>query len=531
MIEHFRDAAQLPERPDVVVVGAGAVGIPLAVHLARGGKRVLLLEAGGPRRMDDEPVRFDTAVSTGHLLKGLHDARFRALGGTTNAWGGQLLEFDRIIFEERPWVPDGAWPFGREELEPFYERAFELLGMGHRIRHDENVWRRLGVVPPHTGDDIAFFFTRWTPQPNFARAFRADLTKNPNLHVLTNAPVVGLWSAEDGRRIGVIVAGPDKATHALSAEKIVLAQGTVETARLLMMPLVDRKVAPWTGNPWLGRGFCDHVDANVGRVTPINPARFHRLFDGAVIDGLKYLPKLKLTAEAQRKHKLLGIAAHFVFDSRNEEGLKAIKGLVRGLMQRRLEAAAVQDWHSLAAATRVAVPAALHLLLRRRIYNPGDRSILLRVTGEQMPLRESGLRLTDQVDAVGMPLAEIDWRIDGEAELKTIAEFSSRVAQFLATEGLARVDMDPRLDRRDPAFMAEVEDGYHQMGMARMGHSPGDGVVDADQRVFGTENLFVAGAATFRSAGFPNPTLTAIAAGLRLGDTILRTTAVQKLIA
>jgi choline dehydrogenase-like flavoprotein len=43
-------------------------------------------------------------------------------------------------------------------------------------------------------------------------------------------------------------------------------------------------------------------------------------------------------------------------------------------------------------------------------------------------------------------------------------------------------------------------------------------VVDSNLRVFGTDNLYVSGAAVFPSTGFANCTLTAIALGLRLCD-------------
>ena len=57
--------------------------------------------------------------------------------------------------------------------------------------------------------------------------------------------------------------------------------------------------------------------------------------------------------------------------------------------------------------------------------------------------------------------------------------------------------------------------------MARMSATPADGVVDRDLRVHGSKNLYVAGAATFPTTGFANPTLTAISLGLRLSDHLI----------
>jgi choline dehydrogenase-like flavoprotein len=56
------------------------------------------------------------------------------------------------------------------------------------------------------------------------------------------------------------------------------------------------------------------------------------------------------------------------------------------------------------------------------------------------------------------------------------------------------------------------------MGTTRMAESPGRGVVDSDCRVFGLENLYVAGSSVFPTSGLANPTLTLVALALRLGD-------------
>jgi choline dehydrogenase-like flavoprotein len=56
------------------------------------------------------------------------------------------------------------------------------------------------------------------------------------------------------------------------------------------------------------------------------------------------------------------------------------------------------------------------------------------------------------------------------------------------------------------------------MGTARMHEDPKQGVVDANCKVHGLANLFVAGAAVYPTGGAVNPTLTLVALALRLSD-------------
>jgi len=55
-----------------------------------------------------------------------------------------------------------------------------------------------------------------------------------------------------------------------------------------------------------------------------------------------------------------------------------------------------------------------------------------------------------------------------------------------------------------------------------MAASPRQGVVDADCRVHGMGNLFIAGSSVFPTGGWANPTLTILALTLRLGDRLKR---------
>jgi choline dehydrogenase-like flavoprotein len=56
------------------------------------------------------------------------------------------------------------------------------------------------------------------------------------------------------------------------------------------------------------------------------------------------------------------------------------------------------------------------------------------------------------------------------------------------------------------------------MGTTRMADSPEQGVVDANCRVHGVANLYIAGSSVFTTSGASNPTLTLVALALRLTD-------------
>jgi len=65
--------------------------------------------------------------------------------------------------------------------------------------------------------------------------------------------------------------------------------------------------------------------------------------------------------------------------------------------------------------------------------------------------------------------------------------------------------------------------GYHHMGTTRMASDPRRGVTDAEARVHGIGNLWVAGSSLFPTSGWANPTLTIVALALRTADHVSAT--------
>lgn len=503
---------------ETVVVGAGAVGIAMAVRLARAGERVLLLEAGPAGLVDSSQSLFQAARSIGPArFQNLHTGRFRMLGGTTNFWGGQLRPLSPGVFGPRPWIGDDtAWPIDAQTLGPWHEQVYELLGMGGMIETDEGVLARLRQQLPPLHEDLRYFFTRWAPQPNFTLLFEEDLRTRPELICYTNAQVAGI-ELDDGKVQALRVVDGARREHRVRAGRVVLANGTIEIARLLMSPVAGGGAAPWQESPWLGRGFVDHLEATAGTLRLVDKKQFRNLFENVVIDGFKYQPKVALAYEAQKRERMLDICAMMMFNSAYQDHVVNAKIFLRSFLSGRFDRDLRSYPAKIRALIRYGLPMALRYLRSNRIYSVADGGIDMRVVCEQIPIPDSRLVRTERKDALGLPVADLEWRLDGR-ELDTIAGFAERMKAFFEDNRLAEVALDPDLAARSPVFLEKLQDTSHQMGMARMGTSVRDGVVDRDLRVFGTGNLYVAGAAVYPSTGFPNPTLTAMALGLRLAD-------------
>jgi choline dehydrogenase-like flavoprotein len=104
------------------------------------------------------------------------------------------------------------------------------------------------------------------------------------------------------------------------------------------------------------------------------------------------------------------------------------------------------------------------------------------------------------------------------ADAEGVARAHDRLAAALSKGGLADLVFGVSREKVEDAIVECAGDGIHQIGLARMASDPRDGVVDRDCKVFGIDNLFLAGSAVFRTSGHANPTVTAVALGLRLAD-------------
>lgn len=511
---------------DVVIVGGGTVALLLAVLLERQGQRVMVLESGGGS-FETPAQELNDATVVGRSHNGISVARGRALGGTSNLWGGQLTGFVPADFEARAGVSDAPWPITYEDLLPWYEAVAKELRLADVL--DETTPQAHKLFGDSYPDIPGFtlFLTRWLKEPAMARYFKDRLQNAPGLTVLLHAHVTGLDLAPEGDRITSIrVARPDGSLTAIQGQRVVLANGTIEIARLLLACAAEQPQAPWADNPWVGAGFQDHLEMRGGRVHLLDKPRFLRTFQNIVLGGHKYQPKLRLAtgAGALATDPALQVTGYFAFESSIAEHLQHLKVLIRSLKRGGLPRQGLGDMlRHIRGLGSAWVPMIVQYLRHHRIHNPADRGVWLVMHAEQLPRQDSRITLDPQRrDRFGMPLVALDWRIGGQPEVRAMAAFMRRIGDSLQAAGLARVEINTLLADEDARALDHATDTYHQCGGARMGHDPLDGVVDSGLRVFGTRNLYVAGAAVFRTSSYANPTFTAMALTARLADQLGR---------
>src|SRR5215470_7179981 len=123
---------------DVIIIGTGAGGGTLAYHLARSGKRILMLERGDYiRREKDnwEPraVNVEAKYQTKEVWRDadgseLHPHTNYNVGGNTKFFGAALFRLRKEDFGELKHAGgvSPAWPIAYEDLEPYYAEAEAL---------------------------------------------------------------------------------------------------------------------------------------------------------------------------------------------------------------------------------------------------------------------------------------------------------------------------------------------------------------------------------------------------------------------
>jgi choline dehydrogenase-like flavoprotein len=481
-------------RADVCIVGAGAAGIALARRMRGTGRRVALLESGG-----FEPDAATQALCRGALTgepmgffgahPGIDFMRIRQFGGSTNHWGGWCRPLDPADFEVRDLVPDSGWPFARDALDPWYADAQAVCQLGP-FEYEAAYWiDREAGQPVLETEQLQTSMFQLSPPTHFGDVYRDELVNADDVELCLWANVVDLPLAGD-RVAAATVATLTGNQFRVEAATFVLATGGIEVPRLLLACNRDRPAGVGNAHDLVGRYFADHPHLTVRVVFSRDDLDLYLVGDRdvtGVADGgvtsIRTAGALVPAPDAAAARKLQGLGALFdIFvdpDSAGSVSSEDAGGYIDAI-----------------------------------VGSSMARQATLEVRAEPQPNPTSRVMLTGERDALGMPLARVDWQLTAD-DRRSIDQGLALIADELAGAGIALVRTE--IDGVGPLDRG-LDVGCHHMGTARMHVDPERGVVDADGRVHDVLNLYVAGSAVFPTFGWVNPTLTIVALALRLGD-------------
>lgn len=514
MIEDARSIADgTTLNADLCIVGGGAAGITIARQFAGQKTSVLLLESGG---LDfDERTQ---ALYAGSVSPGLYDlqiSRLRYLGGSTNHWGGVCRPLDTDDFAVRPGVPHSGWPIAAADLQPYYERACDVVQLSGK-QWDTAAWKdRLAEFYrlPFMGKRIAGAVFQLSPPTRFGEVYREALQAAPNIRTLLNANAVEVVADASGRTVeGVRCACLTRSRFRVVAKVYVLAASPVETARLLLASTGSQPAGLGNANDVVGRYYGNHPGFYAGDIVLSQPKD---VLARPLSAMQTILPRLIVTPEAAAA---AGIAKFSAWANpvgedgsmHLSDGYVALRALFRDVRHGHISAEMLDKLGRVLADLD---GAASDIWSR---FRPAPL-IRLDPEWEQVPNPDSRVTLTAERDELGMQRVHVDWKLTDD-DIRTLKTSLEIIGQVVGEVGFGRIRVHEWLqsDPRPQTFPGH--ENYHPSGTTRMSDDPRRGVVDRTCRIHGIENLYVSGASVFPTMGAVNPTLTVVALALRLAD-------------
>ena len=501
---------------DICIIGAGAAGLTIAREFLAANHQVILIESGGLEIDGDTQALYDGEDEEA----GLGNVRTRYFGGSTNCWHGRCAPLDRIDFAARDWVPHSGWPFNRDALVPFYERAADLLRIGPFTRFSSDRWDQ-ELFPGQYFSPFRSKDSRITGVP-FVQSVEPDLRLGPrlkkplemaaNFRVFLHSNLIALNLAADGT--GVSDASARTLTgrnFKIRATRFVLALGGLENPRMLLSSNNVEAAGVGNRHDQVGRYFMGHSFTNMGQILySSDDFCFPKESIGAPRGQLFF----KVRDEIQRQENLLN--AGFWLWRDISEGELAFRYVRQDIQSKRfpdrLGARLLAMTEDLGG---VAGTAACNVQGKRKRADEWK----FFVQAEMPPNRDNRVQLGRQTDALGVRRLTAQRRMSDlgrRTVLKATEIFGAEVTRL----GMGRVKLSDDY-RKTRLFSDEVRSDLelgHDIGTTRMASDARNGVVDSNCRVHGIENLFIGGSSVFPTSGFANPTFTIVALAMRIAD-------------
>jgi len=502
----------------VVIIGSGAGGGTLGNELAQRGAKVVILEAGGrhefPDFVNDEWASFSQLAWTDMRTTGgswrvakdfpnLPAWIVKAVGGSTTHWAGASLRIEPHEFKARTTYGEIAganlmdWPITREELDPYYAKAEDKMGVTGtngipRLPGNNNFRvlaagaKKLGYKEVHTGnmainsqprDDrtscrqVGFCFqgckmgAKWSTL--YTEIPRGEDTGR--LEVRANAMALKIEHDARGRATGVVYADAQGNQQRQRARVVAVAGNSIESPRLLLnsaSSMFPDGMANSSGQ--VGRNYMRHTTGSV-YATFERKVHMYRgtTMAGIIRDESRNDPRRGFVGGYEMETLSLGVPFMAAF-------------LEPGAWGRSFTSA--MDGY--------------------------DRMAGMWIVGEDMPQADNRITLDPNAkDRHGLPVAHV-----------TFSDHPNDIAMRDHAYGQGKAVYEAVGATR--TFLTTPYPSTHNLGTNRMSENPRDGVVDKWGKAHDLPNLYVSDGSVFTTGAACNPTLTIVALAIRQAEHI-----------
>ena len=453
------------EEYDICIIGSGAAGITIAQSLNKYNLKIALIE-GGSHEFSRQSQDIYKGKLIGDPYYPLDVARLRYLGGSTNHWGGMTRPFDEIDFQRDYFGEEYKWPIKYKELNKYLSEACKILEIKNNFEYDGNYQN----VKP-----IKFQFS--TVQ--FKTKYEDFLLSSKNINLFLNSNLSDL-NGENRTVKSIVLESFNKKKINISAKKFVFAMGGIENSRYLLWFQKKYNNKFFDSNVLIGKYWMEHPVFTLGKAFVKKTVFINQYYS--------------LTKNPQIKKKILncGLRMHGVSSNVSKQMLKNLL------------------------CTAPKIGEKIGTLLNKNLIC----GVKLRAAWEQSPSKNSYVKLSNENDMFGIPKIELNWT-KNDLDRKTIKETVNTFNDWFLENENGRIQLSNWL-LDDKSYPLEDElAGLHHMGGTRMAVSKNFGVIDENCKVFGSNNIYMAGSSIFVTGGHNNPTLPIVQFSLRLSDHIL----------
>lgn len=504
------DARQLENNTqiegDICIIGAGAAGISIALELEQTFKKIILLEGGG-MEYDDRIQELYNGKITGHPYYPMKASRLHYFGGSTGHWGGMCSTFDDIDFEKRDWVENSGWPIKREDIAKYYPKATSILDLGP-CEWNLDYWLKQDPdFKPLPLDEKVIWTKMWqfSPPTRFGKKYKDAIVNSKTIQLHIYANVVDLDATESINSITqVTVKNYAGKQHTVKAKNFILACSAMQNARVL---LACNKQAPkgiGNDNDLVGRYFMEHAEIKTGELW-LNHTDKLKLY--LMEQFTKVRAELAISPEKQRELQVLNGSISLMPLEMSNKTIPSVKLWSNDDPRKSLDT--FKKYSTLDKRNFI------QRFFSKSIYQ--SYGLFTRV--EQLPHPESRVVLSNEKDELGIPRANLFWALS-PIDKKTVFTINKLLGQQIGAAGIGRVKLKEFLLDGDVQLPDYTSGGWHHLGTTRMSDDPKHGVVDANCKIHGIDNLYVAGSSCYTTGGAVNPTLTVVAISLRLANHI-----------